>query len=70
MSVVVVLKDPGRLWPKLRFKPRTTFNWFRDLVWSDFNGGSMVREVAPGVRPLERHEFDVRDVRYDWSSRG
>lgn len=62
--------EPGRRWRRLQARPLSPMYWVRDLIWSVLCGGSMVREVGPGHRALERHEFDVREARADWSSRG
>lgn len=62
--------EPGRRWRKLQVSAFSTLWWVRDLIWSVLYGGTLQREVGPGIRPLERYEFDVREARSDWSSRG
>ena len=78
VSVKLKLEDPGRLWRKLQSQSVVSSKRGLEKLWSNVgsfvaavvNGGSMVRLVGPGKRPLERHEFHVRETRYDWSSRG
>lgn len=49
-------------WWRLRRPARKVFNFIgRVLIFifeAMFDGGRMVREVGPGMRPLERHEFE------------
>lgn len=61
------LLDKGRL--RRGFILRSVL-FVRDLVGSVLQGGGMVRLVGPGQRPLERYEFETREVRFDLSSRG
>ena len=72
------LHNGARLRPKLELKEEAEFlrphNFVRHRWWravgrvlifvfeAMFEGGRIVREVGPGLKPLERHEFE-RDYR-------
>jgi hypothetical protein len=63
-------QDKGRLWRSSLKVLVGVVCLSRDFVASVLYGGSIVRLVGPGERPLEKHQFDQREVRSEWSSRG
>ena len=45
-------------WRSLRVFYRWAGRWLIFVFEAMFDGGRMIREVGPGHRPLERHEFE------------